>query len=222
MAFYGFLYLLVAFASPPEWGRAFHALAGVYGLAFFALVAGYFWARWYAIGVAMSGLISAVISVFQVGTEPVLMFYGLTHGAVALILWGNAMAKGFDGQASWREKFHMDEHATNRLGKAVIRVGISLPYILLYALAPKEGQGLELAALLGLGLATAGFAAIVRLRTWGILALGGAAGMMGVASLSANTSVPAYGLAAPVAAFALALAVAPFVGPMLKQLRDAR
>ena len=34
------------------------ALAAVYGLAFFALVAGYFWARWYAVGVGLFGVIA--------------------------------------------------------------------------------------------------------------------------------------------------------------------
>ena len=34
-------------------------IAGCYGLAFFAVVAGYFWARWYAVGVGLYGVITA-------------------------------------------------------------------------------------------------------------------------------------------------------------------
>jgi hypothetical protein len=60
LAFYVFVFLVLAMLLPAEWERTFMALGLVYGAGFFALVAGYFWARWYAIGLGMSGLITAV------------------------------------------------------------------------------------------------------------------------------------------------------------------
>ena len=35
----------------------------------------------------------------------------------------------------------MDENAVQRLGSSVIRAGVSLPFVLLYALAPKPDAG---------------------------------------------------------------------------------
>jgi hypothetical protein len=190
LAFYAFIYLLVALAPPDGWAAAFGAMALVYGVGFFGLVAGYFWARWYAIGLGMSGLITAVFSIFQIGMEPVLMFYGVTHGGVSLFLWGAGMALAFDGRKEWRERFHLDDNATHKLGKSVIRLGISLPYIVLYALAPKEGAGEAMFAVLVGGLILAGTVAFFRLRTWGVAAL-----TAGAALLAGSLAVGAFGIA---------------------------
>ncbi len=155
LVFYAGVYGLMALsgALPPEWTNAFTAMGGVYGLAFFSLCAGYFWARWFALGVALSGVITGVVSLWQIGPEPVLLFVGGTHLAATLLLWGQAMAAPFDGQTAWRQRFHIDEHAAQRLGKAIIRAGVSLPYILLYALAPKpDAAQLAVLALTGIGM----------------------------------------------------------------------
>ena len=77
---------------------------------------------------------------WQIGAEPVLLFVGGTHLAATLMLWGEAMSEPYDGQTAWREKLHMDEGAVQRLGRSVIRAGVSLPFVLLYALAPKPGS----------------------------------------------------------------------------------
>ncbi|HTJ44096.1 MAG TPA: hypothetical protein VL463_18445, partial [Kofleriaceae bacterium] len=142
LIFYGGLYLLAALsgALPPEYTTAFAAVGAVYGIAFFGIVAGYFWARWFAMGVALSGVISGVVSIWQLGPEEVLLFFAGTHLAAVLFLWGDAMAQPFDGQEAWRQRFHIDDNARQRLGKAVIRAGVSLPYVILYALAPKPGS----------------------------------------------------------------------------------
>ncbi len=227
LAFYSLLFTVVALMPPPGWGRCFAALAGIYGLGFFALVAGYFWARWFVIGIGMSGLISAIISVVQIGFEPTLVFYGATHGAAAAFLWGKAMAERFDGRPGWRERFHMDENGSHRLGKAVIRLGVSLPYMIMYALAPRDGSAVELAVLGGVALAAAGMWAIVRLRTWGVFALGGA-GVAALASLSATQHIAPLGNGYAVdigslgaaAGLLLIMAAAPFVGPMVRYLRS--
>lgn len=224
---YGFLFLLVAMAPPPGWAACFSALAGVYALGFLSLVAGYFWARWYCIGLGMSGLISAAISMFQVGLEPALVFYGGTHAILAAGLWGRGMAERFDGRAEWRARFHMDEGASNRLGKAVIRAGISLPYIVMYALAPREGAA-NLALVAGAAAGLAGIWALLRMRTWGVLAMAaGAAGILASLSSSVDLASLGGGYALDVnavglgAALLLLAAVAPFVRPMLRFGRQA-
>jgi len=224
-AFYGFVFLLVAMAAPPGWGPCFAAMAGIYGLCFFALVAGYFWARWFAIGVGISGSISGVFSIWQIGAEPVLMFYLGTHLAASVLLWGQAVAAGFDGRTEWRERFHLDDSATNRLGKSVIRAGVSLPFVVTYALAPKpEGEAV---AVLALALAGAGVWGLLRMRTWGIAALLGGAvatvvamssGAVGVAGLGHHVGVQLSAVGA-VATVLLVAAATPFVAPVARYLR---
>src|SRR5688500_7519557 len=91
-AFYFLMYLMAVLQGgvPPEYAKAFSAIAGVYGLAFFSLVAGYFWARWYAVGVGLYGVIVGVVAIWQErSAEPVYLFILLTHLAAALMLWGN-------------------------------------------------------------------------------------------------------------------------------------
>jgi hypothetical protein len=87
------------------------------------------------------------------------------------------MAEGYDGQTAWREKLHMDEHSVQRLGRSVIRAGVSLPFVLLYALMPRGAGELAL-SLVALGLLGVGFRALVQLRTWGVLAIAAAGGLM--------------------------------------------
>jgi hypothetical protein len=164
------------------------------------------------------------MSIWQMGPEPMLLIYGGSHAAISLMLWGGKMAEGFDGRAEWRERFHLDEHATNRLGKSVIRVGVSLPYIVLYALAPRESaMG---GALLALGLAGVGAWALMRMRTWGILAIAGAAVATAVSLADTAQFAPmgggvgldlvALGLGATVL---LAAAAAPFLAPAARFVR---
>ena len=230
LAFYGFIYLLVAMNPPgPEWTAAFAGMALCYGIGFFSLVTGYFWARWYSIGVGMSGLITAVFSIIQIGMEPVLVFYGGTHAFVSLALWGGGMSQVFDGRKEWRERFHLDENATHKLGKSVIRLGISLPYVILYALAPRDGAGEAILALVAGLVAVSGLYGMVRLRTWGVLAVAGGAALIGVsvAGMSCGSTIAAVGdgyainvWAAGMAALTgLALAIAPLARPLLRYLR---
>lgn len=227
LAFYAFLYLIVALAPPPGWAACFAAMTLVYAGGFFALVAGYFWARWYAIGLGMSGLVTAAFSMIQIGLEPVLVFYGATHAFVSLVLWGNGMATVFDGKKEWRERFHLDENATHKLGKSVIRLGMSLPYIVLYALAPKEpGGGALLAGLAGVILLT-GVVGMLKLRGWSVLALAGGAVALGAELIASPPQLASigYGYAINVAAAggaALLLvlaAMAPLARPILRGLR---
>lgn len=219
LAFYFLFYGLMALSGlAPDFARAFAAIAGVYGLAFFALVAGYFWARWYAVGVGLYGVITAAVAMWQVGAEPVLLFLGGTHLAATLMLWGDAMSKPYDGQTAWRERFHMDDNAVQRLGRSVIRAGVSLPFVLLYALAPKPDAGSLLASLAALALTGLGVRGLIRLKSWGVLALAGA-GVLLVALAAGDLAT--HGLVAtafkPALAGALLLAAAlPFAAPMYR------
>jgi len=232
MAFYFLLYGVMALSQQaPEYTRAFAAISGVYGLAFFALVAGYFWARWYSVGVGLYGVITAAVGMWQIGAEPILLFIGGTHLAATMFLWGEAMSQPYDGQAAWREKFHMDDSAVQRLGRSVIRAGVSLPFILLYAFMPRpESAGATAVSLAAVVLAATGLRGLVRLRTWGVLALGAAGALiLAIASADAASSVASGGLGAlgpwilrPALAGGLMLsAVAPFVRPILRFMLPA-
>jgi hypothetical protein len=233
LALYGFLYLIVAMNPPaPEWMACFAGMALVYGAGFFSVVAGYFWARWYAIGLGMSGLITAVFSMFQIGMEPILMFYGITHGAVSLILWGTGMSATFDGRKEWRERFHLDENATHKLGKSIIRLGISLPYVVLWALAPKEGAGGAVLALVAGGVAASGIIGILRMRGWGVLALAGGAVALAISlygeSVASGGGIVTFergyalnvGAAGVAGLVLIAAALVPFARPLAAYLRE--
>src|SRR5690349_7153158 len=116
-AFYFLMYLLNAILGPPEVARLFFGIAGVYFLAFFSLVAGYFWARWYAVGVGLFGVIISAVAWWQMGLDYQVMFLGGTHLVATIALWGTGMAEGYDGQQAWRERYHMDDSAVQRLGR---------------------------------------------------------------------------------------------------------
>lgn len=201
LAFYTLLYALLALSRQvPELSPALAALAGVYGLAFFALVAGYFWARWYAVGVSLYGLITSAVAMWQVGGEPLIVFMLGTHLAATLMLWGDAMSEPYDGQQAWRQKFHMDDNAVQRLGRSVIRAGVSLPFVLLYALAPKPDAE-SVVGFAALVLAALGLRAMIQLKTWGVLALGAggallvtlATAQVAVEGVSSSLFLPALG-----------------------------
>lgn len=224
LAMYGFLYLLVSLQAPEGWGPAFGSLSFIYATGFVGVVAGYFWARWFVVGLGLSGFMTGVISLLQLGViEPSLVFYAGTHLAVTGLLWGNGMAKHFDGRQEWRKKFHLDESATNRLGKSVIRVGVSLPYVVLFALAPREGSEL---AMLGGATVLAGAWALSQMRSWALPALGAGALTMLVSAIGEPMLIPLKGdiamnldlLACGAIGFTM-LALAPFVNPVIKFLK---
>ncbi|MGE0868217.1 MAG: hypothetical protein AB7P03_06640 [Kofleriaceae bacterium] len=218
MAFYGLLFMLTAFLSnlPPEQVPMMAAVGAVYVLAFFSLVAGYFWARWYAVGVSLFGLLLGALFLWQIGIHPVSVFVFGTHLLATLMLWGDTMAEPYDGQKAWRERFHMDESAVNRLGRSVIRAGVSLPMVLIYALQPKPNAALVV-GLIALGLTGLGMHALVRLRTWGVVALGAAGTLL--LSMSATQLAVGNGAFAAigpgVAGSLLIVAIAPFASPIV-------
>jgi hypothetical protein len=219
MAFYFLFYAVLAYSrAAPDFTKALAALAGVYGLAFFSLVAGYFWARWYTVGVGLYGVITSAVGIWQLGAEPLLLFIGGTHLAATLFLWGQTMSEPYDGQTAWREKFHMDDSAVQRLGRSVIRAGLGLPIVLIYAFAPRPEPATTALAFAALVLAAAGLHGLVRLKTWGVLAVG-VAGALTLAVVGADTA--AHGLHAwimtpAIAGTALVAASTPFLAPIAR------
>lgn len=220
MAFYFLLYGVMVLAGlvPPELSRAFGAIAGIYFLAFFALVAGYFWARWYTVGVGLYGVITAAVGLWKIGPEPVFIFIGATHLAATVFLCGHAMSGPYDGQTAWRERFHMDENAVQRLGRSVIRAGVMLPFFVLYALVPKPDTASAIASFSALVLAAAGLRGLVQLKTWGVLALG-AAGAVMLTIFGADALMHGTFVVSPAIFGAIAIAAAaPFFGPIVRFL----
>jgi hypothetical protein len=194
------------------WGLAF-----TYGIAFFSLVAGYFWARWYAMGVGLFGVFLSVLGMWMGRNDPnvemtMLIVQFSLHGAAAVCLWGEGMAAAYDGKTAWREKFHMDDNAVNRLGRSVIRAGMSLPLVLAYAFAPKQPTdvAIGIAALVCAGL---GMRALIKMKTWGVLALAASGAMMVGMGIEHTQLFPMLSGAL------LLSAAAPFALPMLRFAR---
>jgi hypothetical protein len=232
LAFFGTIYLLTAVAVDGPWARPFAGLAACYGLAFFAAAAGWFWGRWFASGLGWSGVMLALFALVMIGISPQLIWYGALHLVVVLALMGKPMAEGYEGQNAWRERYQLGEPAAQRLGRAVVRAGASLPSLILWALAPRE-EGM--AATLVLAVAILGGAALLRARAWGALALGGAAVatlvMGGLAvpgpALVGAGHVPWYAAMATAGSVVavpalLVLAFLPFAGPVARFLIDER
>lgn len=185
LSFFVVLYTFAALSSPPAWRPAFGALALCYGVGFLALASQWFWARWFASGLAWSGTTLGIVSLVMVGWHPILALYGGLHALVLGMLAGPHMATWFEMQAPWRERYSMDEFAVARLRRVVTRASTALPSLILWALAPREGQGLWLISSLAMVFGLAGLAGILRLRTWGVLSLGVSAllTLLGAASM---------------------------------------
>jgi hypothetical protein len=207
--------------GPPEATKFMYSMAGCYGLAFFSLVAGYFWARWFTVGLGLFGVIVAVVACWQLkALEQIFLIFGGLHLGAAACLWGDGMSQAYDGQSAWREKFHMDDHAVQRLGRAVIRAGVSLPFVLAYAFAPRPEQGSLLASIVALCLTGLGVRALIQLKTWGVMALAAAGLLMtavaGVDLFQGDSAISVV-LPALSGVFLIAAAV-PFARPMARYL----
>ena len=95
------------------------------------------------------------------------------------------MSEPYDGQTAWREKLHMDEGAVQRLGRSVIRAGVSAA--VRPALRARAEAGRRASSLVGAPRSCSpgfGLRALVKLRTWGVLAIGGAGALMVATSLA--------------------------------------
>jgi hypothetical protein len=217
------LFMLVGLAQGGAWQRCFFALAGAYGVAFFALAAEWFWARWYAMGLAASGITLAVLGTVTGGWNGALAIWGCIHLLIYAPLIGEAMAERYEGKASWRERYRLDEHGVGRLKRAVKGAATALPTLIFFSLAPRQGQDLALSALPLL--AALGLWGLVRLRYWGVALLAVATVWTAVAAASTLPAIAAGPAAllgptiALVALVALVLSLAPFVVPSYRWLR---
>ena len=250
LSFFAMLYVMVSLNAPEGWTGALVGLAACYLVAFLAVVAEWFWGRWFATGIAWSGVMVGGISLVMLGWSLPLAIYTALHALVLVLLMGPRMAALYDLQEAWRAKFRMDEFGVARLRKTVTRAAASLPGMILWALGPKnpEQSLVHGAFALGVGvLGVVGLGAVLRGRTWGLLALGSTALALtihapwhargteflgAVPFLVEPTFARALGgfpgvvvllaLSSAVVGVILAGAVAPFAIPLVRALRAPR
>jgi hypothetical protein len=236
LSLFTFVYLLATLNAPPEWKAALGGLAVCYLTAFLALGSEWFWARWFASGLGWSGTVVGIAAMVIGGWNPVLAVYGGLHAIVVVMLLGPKMANRYDMQPGWREHYQMDEFGVIRLRKAVTRAAAALPSVIIWALGPRDGDGSIASLIAGISLTVLGLHGLLRLRTWGLLALGGAAAAvlvggspgapLAIGASAASVYEPvALALASPASALALALllaaAVFPFVRGAIRYVRSA-
>ena len=238
LGFYAFFFLMLGLLLMNQDEPAFAALApsmfglgACYALAFYALAADWFWGRWFATGLGQWGLTTAAIVTVQTRMilTPLLVF-AVMHGLLWLVLLGDKMAAAYDNREEWRKRFQLDEQGVTRVRNTVTRVSTGLPMLILWALAPKEGDQ-ALWSMMALSAAIFGFAAVLQARTWGLLAVGvggvmalGGVFLPGVSLGAAGLAVP--GLGAPVFQMLSAVgggllvwSVVPYLRPITGYLR---
>ena len=223
--FYFVLYLLVAIADQSGWGRAFGGLAATYGLAAFSLVAGWFWARWYASGIAWSGVMMGILAMVMGGWNGIFAFFLGTHALCVLCLMGRRMAETYDLKTAWREKFQLDEQGIIRVRRAVTRAAMALPSLVLWALAPRSDAATWAVTVAG----ALGLIGLIRMRSFGPLLLGAGSVGAALAWLGSTTCGPTLSVAGAslrptawlglVAAAVLFAAFLPFARPIARYLR---
>jgi hypothetical protein len=223
--FYFVLYLLVALADQSGWGRAFGGLAATYGLAAFSLVAGWFWARWYASGIAWSGVMMGALALVMGGVNGIFLFFLGTHVVCVLCLLGPRMADSYDLKPTWREKYQMDEQGIIRVRRAVTRAAMALPSLVLWGLAPRSDAATWAITVAG----AVGLLGLIRMRSFGPLLLGASAVGAAFAWLGCKTCAPTLSIAGAtlrptawlglIAAAVLFAAFVPFARPIARYLR---
>jgi len=175
LGFYVTQFAMTAWLGPDEMFACYLGLALCYGLAFIALGAEFFWARWFAIGVGNFGSLLLLV-LFKVGLEPIIAFFGFTHLAIAVLLLGEGMAARYEHSEATAERWNFQEESLVLMRRAVKSAGSTIPLLILYGLAPRP----ELVQLTAVGLGVAGLVGLLRGRTWGVLSLG-AAGLLALA-----------------------------------------
>lgn len=227
LGFYVTQFAMTAGLGPDETFAAYLGLALCYGLAFIGLAAEWFWARWFAIGVGNFGSLILLV-LFKTGLEPLIAFFGLTHLAIWVLLLGEGMAARYEHSEATAERWNFQEESLILMRRAVKSAGTTLPFLILYALAPQP-EAMQLTAL---ALAAGGLYGLLRGRTWGVLALGGAGaialadglGLLGIPVMSYLLLTPVgspiiYGPVAGLGAAFLLLVPLSFARPMLRHLR---
>lgn len=244
MSFYLFLGLNTL-AQAPEVAPYLLAMSAVYLVSFFAVGAEWFWARWFASGIAWSGLIEAGFGLLGVirmredlppeVLQLFLVFFGILgglHGLTALSLLGPRIAERYDARDDWRKRWQLDEQGALKVRRAVTRTATTLPMLIAFTLAPRQDQGGQLLANIAvLSLTTVGLWALLRGRAAGVLAIGTAGAVLvatgllhpmhlvmspaDASPLLPGTFIPALSL---VAGGLLLSAFAPFARPIAAHL----
>ncbi len=227
LGFYITQFAMTALLGGEEFFACYLALALCYGLAFFGLAAEWFWARWFAMGVGQFGSMLLLL-VFKEEFNEIIAFFGFTHLAIAVLLLGDGMAARYEYSEHTAERWNFHEESLSLMRRAVKSAGWTLPLLILYALAPRP----ESHQLLALGLGAVGFFGLMRARTYGVLALGGAGlvalldsfGAFGASAhgwlLLSPSGYPAVGGPVMVLlAAGLLLIPLSFAGPMLRFVR---
>jgi hypothetical protein len=187
LGFYVTQFAMTAWLGADEIFACYLGLALCYGLAFVALAAEWFWARWFAVGVGNFGSLMLLV-LLKSGFEPIIAFFGFTHLFISVALLGEGMAARYEHSALTAERWQFQEESLVLMRRAVRSAGSTVPFLILYALAPR-GDALGLVTLsLGIG----GLVGLLRGRTWGVLALAGA-GLMGLADGLGVLGVPTVG-----------------------------
>ena len=179
LSFYALQLGASAWLGPEELILCMAGLAGCYLLAFFGVAAEWFWARWFAMGLGNFGTLM-LLALLKTGFEPVLAFIGGSHLAVMLLLSGEGMAAKYEHSAATQERYHFEQETMSMLRRAVKSAGSTLPFLILYAFAPREGMSLTL---LAGGLGIAGVLALLSRKTAGLFALAAAGAIAGVDAL---------------------------------------
>lgn len=220
------IFIMVGVAQGGAWARCFYALAAAYGLGFFAVASEWFWARWYTMGIAGSGVSMALLGLVTNGWNPGLAIWGGVHLLIYAPLMGEAMADRYENQEAWRRRYGLDEHGVVRIKKAVKGAATALPTLIFFGLAPREGALFIWALPL---LAAVGLWGVLRMRFWGVALMGGVAAWAAiVTAMDARIVVPfadgAVGLAGLgiLAVASLLWAVSPFVLPAYRFVRQQR
>jgi hypothetical protein len=214
LGFYVWFFATFSQHVPPVLEKALWAIAVLYGVGAVGLMFGWFWGRWYARGLGYWGIVVGVLMMWQLGLENFLLVWAGSNAAISILLSGESMASAFDGRQDWRRRFHLDENGVERLGKSVTRVGMSLPWLLLYVLLPRPSEAML--SVLALALAGFGVLGLLRARVWGLLAIGAASATTTAQLATTSGPTPLVGV---LAAALLAAAVVPFARPIYDRLR---
>jgi hypothetical protein len=242
-----FMLVLSARTELPEWLPLLAGMFLMYATAFFAVAAEWFWGRWFAIGLGYWGCTMAAMGFVATRSFPApMVIFGAMHGLTSLCLMGEKMAAAFDAKPAWRERWKLDEQGVLRVRKSVTRMASSLPALLLFALAPREGQdalGLPVWDAGVLAFAAIGVMAMITLlvtrRTWAVLALGVVGGAVFVRALgglsarlwmSGSIFDPAmlphasctFQILGVIAGLTLVASTLPFAGPMASYVLRGR
>jgi hypothetical protein len=169
LGFYVTQFTMTAWLGPDELFACYVGLAACYGLAFVGIAAEWFWARWFAIGVGHFGSLLLLV-LLKTGMEPIIAFVGGTHLLISLMLMGEGMAAKYEHSEHTAERYNFQEESMALMRRAIKSAGSTLPFLILYGFAPRG----ELMGMFALGAGAVGLVGLLRGRTWGLIALGGA------------------------------------------------